>query len=218
MTIRRLTVLFLVLGTVSVSACRVLARDAQGGGFADRGIVGKWYDNAEFQGEPAFERKDVRILFDWGSDRRPGGVNGNDFDKLDVDDFSVRWRGTLIPRYSETYRFYLTVDDGARMAIRPHGGSWTPLIDPVVQNDEADQAGYESRTSGPLATRGGGYITGGQMYRSAGAALDLDKIPSDFLAGDQEILCRMFVFCPGNSAGVASLDDLKVGDSLTAVR
>ncbi len=53
-----------------------------------------------------------------------------------------------------------------------------------VQNDDADQAGYPIRTSRPLATRGGGYITGGQMYRSAGAALDLDKIPSDFLTGD----------------------------------
>lgn len=54
----------MLASVLASSSVDVSARDGVGGGFADRGVRGKWYANAEFKGEPAFERRDVRIDFD----------------------------------------------------------------------------------------------------------------------------------------------------------
>lgn len=108
---------------------QLFARDAVGGGFADRGINGQWFNNANFAGKPAFERRDVRIDFDWGTDLKPGGSLGDGLEKLATDNFSVIWQGVLIPRYTEEYTFYFTDDDGVQMKIKPKGGQWTTLMD-----------------------------------------------------------------------------------------
>ncbi|PLS76840.1 MAG: hypothetical protein CYG59_26950, partial [Chloroflexi bacterium] len=36
---------------------------------------------------------------------------------IGVDSFSVRWQGYVVPRYTETYTFYTTNDDGARLWV-----------------------------------------------------------------------------------------------------
>jgi hypothetical protein len=54
-------------------------------------------------------RTDSTINFDWGSGSPVGG--------MDSDMFSVRWTGQVSPRFSETYTFYTTTDDGARLTI-----------------------------------------------------------------------------------------------------
>lgn len=72
------------------------------------GIVGEYFSGASL--EPLkLTRMDPNVAFDWG-DGAPDGA-------LAVDGFSVRWTGVLIPRYSETYTFYATSDDGARLWV-----------------------------------------------------------------------------------------------------
>ena len=101
---------------------------AIGGGFTAGGILGEYYDNPNLAGTPAFTRNDVRIDFDWQT-RSPGGSNSPDFIRVGPDNFSVRWTGQLIPRFSETYTFRTTSDDGVRLWIKQAGtDSWIELV------------------------------------------------------------------------------------------
>jgi hypothetical protein len=67
----------------------------------------------------AFSRTDKNVEFDWGG-TSPSGL-------LNVDNFSVRWRGKLTPRFSESYIFYVGSDDGERLFVdgRPVIDKWT---------------------------------------------------------------------------------------------
>jgi hypothetical protein len=113
-----------------------------GGGFTAGGILGEYFDNPDLANEPSFIRRDVRIDFDW-QDRAPGGSTSPDYIRVAPDNFSVRWTGQVLPRFSETYTFHLTGDDGARLYIRTAGAAdWTLLIDtwdaPVPDPTTAD--------------------------------------------------------------------------------
>ena len=103
---------------------------AIGGGFTASGILGEYFDNPELAGEPAFVRRDVRVDFDW-QDRAPGGSTSPGYQRVGADNFSVRWTGQVVPKFSETYTFHLTGDDGARLWVRPAGESftWNLLVD-----------------------------------------------------------------------------------------
>ncbi|HEX3149894.1 MAG TPA: PA14 domain-containing protein [Gemmataceae bacterium] len=100
-----------------------------GGGFTAGGIQGDYFANANLSGTPAFSRRDVRIDFDWQF-KSPGGSNSPSYQAVGPDNFSVRWTGSIVPRFNETYTFKTTSDDGVRLWIRPTGSAnWTPLID-----------------------------------------------------------------------------------------
>lgn len=118
-----LALLFIPLGSTAKAA------DAAGGGFLNGGLTGQWFPNTELSGPPVFERSDIRIRFDWGDKLAPGGVNGNGFEKLSTDNYSVRFNGTLEPRFTETYTFYVNADDGARLIVTPEGGQPVTLVD-----------------------------------------------------------------------------------------
>ncbi|RIK44385.1 MAG: hypothetical protein DCC55_02790 [Chloroflexi bacterium] len=70
---------------------------------------GEYFRNRDLSGTPALVRDDDRIDFDWG--------NGSPApDVLDNDNFSVRWTRTLdLP--AGTYRFFVRMDDGARLWV-----------------------------------------------------------------------------------------------------
>ena len=72
------------------------------------GLTGTYFDNDDFT-NPVLERVDSTINFNWG-DESPDPL-------LDVDTFSVRWVGTVEALYSDTFTFYTTVDDGARLWV-----------------------------------------------------------------------------------------------------
>jgi len=57
----------------------------------------------------AFVRTDPNVDFDWGA--------GSPDPSIAVDHFSVRWTGTVTARFSETYTFYTTADDGTRLFV-----------------------------------------------------------------------------------------------------
>lgn len=104
--------------------------DAVGGGFAGGGLEGEYFANADLSGTPAFTRRDVRIEFDWGELLPVGGSTTNEYQTFPRDNFSVRWTGGIIPRFSEDYTFKTNADDGVRVAIREQGSqSWSTIID-----------------------------------------------------------------------------------------
>ncbi len=120
-----------VLCTLLMAAPTAAATpDAVGGGFADAGIEGAYYANPDLEGDPSFTRRDVRIDFKWGEVRPVGGSTAEPYASFPRDDFSVRWSGRIIPRFSESYTFLGDADDGIRIRIRAPGHSnWSTVVD-----------------------------------------------------------------------------------------
>lgn len=73
-----------------------------------RGLLGEYFDDVELA-EPVLTRVDPQIEFLWGGQAPAPEIDG--------DTFSARWTGTVIPRYSEEYTFYVDADDGARLWV-----------------------------------------------------------------------------------------------------
>jgi len=73
---------------------------------------GEYYTNKNLSGTPALVRDDAQINFDWGNGSPAPGVIGTDL-------FSVRWTRNL-SLDAASYRFTLTVDDGARLWVNNH--------------------------------------------------------------------------------------------------
>ncbi|RMD83011.1 MAG: hypothetical protein D6820_02875, partial [Lentisphaerae bacterium] len=102
----------------------------QGGGVIYPAWKGEYWSNPEFRGKPAWTRSDIRIRFDWEDWRPVLGVRAESVRNFPIDNFSVRWTGTIIARFNEKYTFKLISDERARLKIRPEGASqWQTLID-----------------------------------------------------------------------------------------
>gem|GEM_PF-3274708 len=70
------------------------------------GLKGDYFTDESFS-NLAFSRTDATIDFNWGEGSPGNGVPENNF--------VVRWTGEIVPRYSESYTFCITADDGARL-------------------------------------------------------------------------------------------------------
>jgi hypothetical protein len=72
------------------------------------GLSATYFDNSDFTGASA-QRLDRTIDFDWASN--------SPVVEIDPYTYSVRWTGQIQPRYSETYTFYTTSNDGVRLWV-----------------------------------------------------------------------------------------------------
>jgi hypothetical protein len=72
------------------------------------GLTGSYYNGMNFD-TPVGTRTDANINFNWGTDSPMAGVK--------TDTFSTRWTGQIQPRYSGTYTFYITSDNGRRVWV-----------------------------------------------------------------------------------------------------
>jgi|ETNmetMinimDraft_25_1059894.scaffolds.fasta_scaffold13203_4 mannan endo-1,4-beta-mannosidase len=93
-----------------------------GGGTTRAGLDGEYFANPNLEGEPAFTRRDVRVSFDWlegeaGKGLPVGGATTPGMHDFPHDDFSIRWTGAVVPRFSETYTFRITGKDGVRLKL-----------------------------------------------------------------------------------------------------
>ncbi len=91
------------------------------GGLLDGGLLGHYFANADLQGEPAFDRRDVRLDFEWPAGVRPGGSASPRFAAVGAERFSVRWSGRFMPRKSGVHRLVVEADDGVRLDLRREG-------------------------------------------------------------------------------------------------
>jgi len=78
-----------------------------GAGGSTTGLLGEYYDNVNFTGTKV-SRIDQTINFTWSGSPDPA---------IGPDTFSVRWTGQVTPRFSQTYTFTTTSDDGVRLWI-----------------------------------------------------------------------------------------------------
>ncbi|MBM4073189.1 MAG: hypothetical protein FJ271_30340 [Planctomycetes bacterium] len=72
------------------------------------GLSGTYYDALNFMGKMVM-RDDAMINFNFGMGAPVAGIA--------ADTFSVRWLGKIQPRFSETYTFFTTSDDGVRLWV-----------------------------------------------------------------------------------------------------
>jgi hypothetical protein len=139
--------------------------DAVGGGYAKCGVLGEYFANADLSGTPVFSRRDVRIDFDWGTLLPIGGSRYTKLRTFPRDNFSVRWTGQLIPRFSEGYVFKATCDEGVRVRIKAAGSAtWNTII------DQWNASGTFSSASQAL-TAGSAYDIQVEYHDLSGAAL-----------------------------------------------
>lgn len=72
------------------------------------GLKGEYYDNIDFTNLKQ-TRTDPTVNFNWRA--------GSPDPSIGADTFSVRWTGQVEAKYSETYKFYTTTDDGVRLWV-----------------------------------------------------------------------------------------------------
>ncbi|MDR3762898.1 MAG: glycoside hydrolase family 3 C-terminal domain-containing protein [Acidobacteriota bacterium] len=110
-----------------------LTVDAEG---TQPGMVGAYYNNTEMKGEPALQRTDRHIAFDWGE--------GSYADGQPVDNFSARWVGYYTPKTSGNYTFDIQGDDGFRLFVddKPLIEQWQYQGEALVHRDLKLEAGH----------------------------------------------------------------------------
>ena len=112
---------------------------------------GEYYANKDLSGEAALVRDDAQINFGWGSGSPAPGV-------IPVDRFSVRWTRNL-SLDAASYRFTLTVDDGARLWVNGH----------LLLDTWKDQAPHTY--TGDIYLAGGSIPVKLEYYENTGAAV-----------------------------------------------
>jgi PA14 domain len=130
-----------------IDSMKLLPAEARPG----NGLTGEYFDNVNFTGY-SMTRADAMINFDW--------ADGSPSSSMGVDDFSVRWTGTVVPRYSEAYTFYTTTDDGVRVWI-----DWQLIIDKWVDQAPTEWTGQLTMEAGRA------YAIRVEFYERGGGAM-----------------------------------------------
>ncbi len=92
---------------------------------ADRGLKADYFASRSFQSDQRrIERTDAVVNFNFGA-------AGPEADKFANDEFSIRWKGSLIPHETGWYEFTLHTENAARLKVND---SRTPLIDAWVRS------------------------------------------------------------------------------------
>ncbi len=79
-----------------------------------RGLLGSYFNHDYRQmatTAPAYERLDARIRFNWGRSAPTPTTMAH------PEHYGVRWTGFIEPRFSESYSFFVVVDDSVRLWV-----------------------------------------------------------------------------------------------------
>ena len=98
------------------------------------GLTGEYFDNIDLTA-PKLTRTDATVNFNWGA--------GSPDASIGIDTFSARWTGQVQAQYSETYTFYTTSDDGARLWVNGQ-----QVINRWVDQDSVEAAGTITLVAG----------------------------------------------------------------------
>jgi len=99
------------------------------------GLKGDYYSGNTFN-TLKFSQTDRSIDFDWAA----GSPNQT---VLGAESFSVKWTGQIQPVYSETYTFYVTAENGAKLTV-----NGTVLFDNLAGTGVSTQSGTIALISG----------------------------------------------------------------------
>ncbi len=92
---------------------------------AERGLKADYFASRDFNRDKRMiERTDAVVNFNFGA-------ASPEADKFTNDEFSIRWKGSLIPRETGWYEFTVHTENGARLNVNDNR---TPLIDAWVRS------------------------------------------------------------------------------------
>jgi cytochrome c5 len=92
---------------------------------AERGLKAEYFNSRHFAGDKrVIERIDPVVNFNFGE-------AAPEADKFETQEFSIRWKGSLIPRETGTYELAIHTENGARLKVNDNV---TPLIDVWVRS------------------------------------------------------------------------------------
>ncbi len=114
------------------------------------GLRADYFDNIDFTGARV-RRIDPVVSFDWGSGQPDPGIG--------ADTFSVRWVGSVQPRFTETYTVYAAADDGVRLWVNNQ-----LLIDRWIDQGTTEYSAFVPMQAGVL------YDIRMEMYENGGGA------------------------------------------------
>ena len=138
---------------------------------SESGLTGWYYPARNFEVEP-IERIDPQVDFDWRGDSPMEGIEPNQF--------QVRWRGSVTPRYTERLIIKTRTDDGVRVWLNHE-----LIIDNWTNHGATDDYGaldLEAGVAYPILVEY--YEQGGNALMSLSwesAQLPSEPIPSDAL-------------------------------------
>ena len=154
------------------------------------GLTGEYYDNIDFT-RLSMTRTDATVDFNWGG--------GSPTSNIGADTFSARWTGQIEPRYSETYTFNTTSDDGVRLWVNNQ----------LIIDRFQDQAPTEYGGSITL-NAGQKYDIRMDYYEKGGGAMA--QLSWSSASQSKEIVPQSQLFSSGNTSG-GSPGDGDDGDS-----
>ncbi|WP_052754354.1 PA14 domain-containing protein [Calothrix sp. 336/3] len=166
------------------------------------GLKGEYYDNQNFT-NLALIRTDATVNFDWGT--------GSPAANIGADTFSVRWTGQIQPRYSETYTFYTTTDDGVRLFINNQ-----QVINRFVDQSPTEATGQITLQAGQK------YDIRMEYYENGGGAVA--QLGWSSLSQTREIIPQSRLYLPSNPPRItlgsspASVDESNGTVSFTVLR
>jgi len=138
-------------------------------GYSGTGLLGQYYNNPNFKGEPVLERVDEEVYFNYGG-------NSPD-DSLPVDGFSITWTGSFTPETSGNYKFFLESDDGSRLYLNGkkildlwgvHAAYEKSTVVALKAGEEVDLKIEYNELAGPGSIKFGYLILKSQDQRSKG--------------------------------------------------
>ena len=116
------------------------------------GVKGQYYNGMNFE-NLVLTRIDPEINFNWGD---PGSPDPS----VNVDQFSARWTGEVEAEFTETYTFYTTSDDGARLWV-----NGVQIVDSWVDQSATEHSGTIDLVAGTT------YSLTMEYYENGGGAV-----------------------------------------------
>lgn len=118
------------------------------------GITGSYFNNKTLTGTAAGTRLDTSINFDWGTGAP--GVGG-----IGVDNFSVRWSGSIRAPVTGSYTFQTISDDGVRLWVNGQ----------QIINNWTDHSVTTNNSTSVVLTSGQSYTIVMEYYENGGSAV-----------------------------------------------
>ena len=145
-----------------------------------QGLIGHYFNNKDLEGEPDLIRVDPKIEFKWSKNESPTttdvaqGILSAD-KAIDIDSFSVRWKGKLVAPMTGTFKLGASSDDGCRLY----------LDGKVIANGWKDH-GLETFVAEVDLVKGKTYDIKLEYYdNSSGAEVNLIWETPDMIANEQ---------------------------------
>jgi len=117
-----------------------------------KGLKGMYFSNTDLKGDPAFEKQDEQFSFKWT-------LYSPDPEKLQPDNYSIRWTGKLEAPDSGKYQLGLRGNDGFRL-----------YLDGKLVVDQWEKLSYSTKTVGLDFVKGKKYDIKIEFHENRGEA------------------------------------------------